>query len=68
MCGIVAVFALHEPLSEDRLEPQLYSALAKIAHRGPDAQGIWISDSSQCGETHLLVLINPPDIPQHVLC
>ena len=56
MCGIVAVFAQHESVSKERLETQLHSALERIAHRGPDAQGIWISDSSHCGESSLSLL------------
>jgi len=50
MCGIVAIFAPDEPLPPDEeLQPQLEAAIEKIAHRGPDARGYWISDSSRCG-------------------
>ena len=63
MCGIVALFAPEKPLSSDdvTLRSQLDSALGKIAHRGPDAQGVWISGASRCGASlHSLPPLTSP--------
>lgn len=44
MCGIVAIYS---QTGVDR--KQLNCASAAVAHRGPDAHGIWVSRSETCG-------------------
>lgn len=49
MCGIIGFLgAFH---GEDSL-PVLRNMVAKIAHRGPDAQGVWVSDSGDVALGH----------------
>lgn len=43
MCGIVAIVG---PNIDAR---QLFSASQSIEHRGPDADGVWVSRRNQCG-------------------
>ena len=60
MCGIIALFApgVSLPADHNALTSQLEAGLEKIAHRGPDAHGIWIDESSRCGEPILQIYLN----------
>lgn len=48
MCGIAGIVSLNGSLDESKLI-QMSEA---IAHRGPDADGLFISDSRHCGLAH----------------
>ena len=61
MCGISVILALEEPrrVSEGngtsanaraKLAREMEESLQKIAHRGPDSQGLWISQDSRVGK------------------
>lgn len=44
---------VHPGCEATSLEDQLHKSLDLIAHRGPDAKGVWISDDGRVGEeTH----------------
>jgi asparagine synthase (glutamine-hydrolysing) len=53
MCGITCAVALrgHGPLDKDRrrLGQTLEDSLDTIKHRGPDADGYWISEDCRVG-------------------
>ncbi|KAK8017321.1 hypothetical protein PG993_013647 [Apiospora rasikravindrae] len=40
------------------LEKRLYASLEQIAHRGPDAQGVWIDPTNKVGLGHCRLSIN----------
>lgn len=40
----------------DTLERELKQSLERISHRGPDGQGIWISDDARVGKLPILSL------------
>src|SRR5215475_14058992 len=48
MCGIVAIFSRHRPISESTLE----RATASLHHRGPDGRGHWIAADRRVGLGH----------------
>ena len=48
MCGIVACFAHATVDQGDPVETLLSAGLDKIAHRGPDASGTWVSRDKRC--------------------
>lgn len=54
MCGITCAVALrgHGPLHQSRaiLSKTLNESLDAIKHRGPDANGHWISDDCRVGQ------------------
>jgi asparagine synthase (glutamine-hydrolysing) len=52
MCGITGFTHLGERFSHD----QIYLATCCLAHRGPDEQGIWQSDSVSLGSRRLRVI------------
>jgi len=58
MCGIVALFAPNELLPKDGLKSRLDAALERIEHRGPDARGRWVSESSRCGPSFNMRLLS----------
>jgi asparagine synthase (glutamine-hydrolysing) len=61
MCGIFgAVFVGKEQVELDR-------ALAAIAHRGPDARGVWRSERAVLGHTRLAILDLTPTGAQPML-
>jgi hypothetical protein len=37
------------------LEDKLYASLEKIAHRGPDARGVWVSEGDAIGQLRLVI-------------
>jgi asparagine synthase (glutamine-hydrolysing) len=53
MCGITCTVALrgHGPLAKERgeLSKTLEQSLDTIKHRGPDAEGHWISEDCRVG-------------------
>jgi asparagine synthetase B (glutamine-hydrolysing) len=59
MCGISVIVALTEPAQdshsprgneeESALKKTMEESLRLIQHRGPDFQGIWISDDRRIG-------------------
>jgi asparagine synthase (glutamine-hydrolysing) len=53
MCGITCAVALrgHGPLAKERgeLSKTLDQSLDNIKHRGPDAEGHWISEDCRVG-------------------
>ncbi len=48
MCGIAGIVSLNDSIDEVQLEKMS----ATIAHRGPDADGVFVSDSKSCGLGH----------------
>ena len=60
MCGIVAVYdsLIGDGGNADELTANIESSLGFIAHRGPDATGVWVNDDASCGEhnKHAMVL------------
>ncbi len=48
MCGIVAMFSHHAPISRDALE----RATNALHHRGPDGQRFWVSGDARIGLGH----------------
>lgn len=54
MCGIVALFSVHEQISESSLK----RGIDCLKHRGPDGQGFWISPEKQValGHTRLSII------------
>ncbi|ORX34308.1 hypothetical protein BD324DRAFT_637479 [Kockovaella imperatae] len=58
MCGIIASYTCGQDPSSVDIEAQLQASLKKIAHRGPDASGIWISNNGRCGLGHCRLSIN----------
>ena len=48
MCGIVAMYSAREPIRADALE----RATVRLAHRGPDGQGTWLSADHRVGLGH----------------
>ncbi|KAF7196906.1 Amidase chyE [Pseudocercospora fuligena] len=65
MCGIIAVIALEQRSSREirtaeyrqKVEQQLANGLKTIHHRGPDAQGIWISANNRVALGHVRLSI-----------
>ncbi|KXT08075.1 hypothetical protein AC579_3805 [Pseudocercospora musae] len=65
MCGIIAVIALEQRSSREigtaeyrqKVEQQLANGLKTIHHRGPDAQGIWISSNNRVALGHVRLSI-----------
>lgn len=55
MCGSIAIVALDQQGqrqilgARDELSKRIDDGLAQIKHRGPDAQGQWISPSHRIG-------------------
>jgi hypothetical protein len=51
MCGIIAVFESQTTSSckQDELSSQIQDSLGYIAHRGPDANAVWVNDDATCG-------------------
>lgn len=62
MCGITAIFSPHRPVEQ----AQLASATARIAHRGPDGQLIWVSPSGHAGLGHRRLDITTATTPQPI--
>ncbi|KAK4034557.1 hypothetical protein C8A01DRAFT_38988 [Parachaetomium inaequale] len=65
MCGISVSIALDRrqrqpctPETRAELEAKLSKSLDLIAHRGPDAKGIWINDDASIGLAHNRLSIN----------
>lgn len=52
MCGIIAIYEPQTPgtLEAKSLVGRIDESLEYIAHRGPDATGVWVSDDASCGE------------------
>lgn len=52
MCGITVAVALRGTsfAEKEDISGHLKESLARIAHRGPDAQGVWISEDGRLGE------------------
>ncbi len=48
MCGIAGIFSLNQPIKKEWVE----SMTRQLAHRGPDAQGVFLSDNDRCGLGH----------------
>ncbi len=48
MCGIVAMFSLGRAIRREHLA----AAVSSIHHRGPDGEGIWLSDDEKVGLGH----------------
>jgi asparagine synthase (glutamine-hydrolysing) len=48
MCGIVAFFSRHDPVSPEAL----YRATMRLEHRGPDGQRQWVSHDRKVGLGH----------------
>jgi asparagine synthase (glutamine-hydrolysing) len=68
MCGITVSIALGRdrrpstPEERADLESRLSKSLDLIAHRGPDAKGIWVNDDGSVGkQAHY----PPPSFPRH---
>src|SRR2546423_4587930 len=62
MCGFAGVIAWDERYAASR--ETLSAMSACIAHRGPDGEGIWVSDSSSpaaCGLAHRRLAVIDPD-------
>lgn len=49
MCGIAGIVSLNK---QNIYSARLLGMTARLAHRGPDAQKVWISDSGQVGLGH----------------
>ncbi|KAI8310542.1 Amidase chyE [Colletotrichum sp. SAR11_59] len=67
MCGITATIALGQgsktnghvkKVDNSPLRKELEESLKAIAHRGPDASGVWISDDGAIGLGHCRLAIN----------
>ena len=59
MCGISAIFSLkRETRPASDISKQLDASLDKIAHRGPDARGSWISADRRVALAHCRLAIN----------
>ena len=56
MCGIVAIFSTSGRIARE----QLLSATRALAHRGPDGEGIWISENKNVGLGHRRLSIVDP--------
>lgn len=54
MCGIIALFSVHEQISESSLK----RGMDCLKHRGPDGQGFWLSPEKQValGHTRLSII------------
>lgn len=53
MCGIAGLFRQNGALGANRsLKPLLAAMNDAIAHRGPDGDGIWVSDDQRIGLAH----------------
>jgi hypothetical protein len=53
MCGIIAVFE-SQPTSSYKpgeLSSQIQDSLGYIAHRGPDANAVWVNEDATCGRS-----------------
>lgn len=52
MCGIIAVYDPQGSgrLDADVLKGRINASLGYIAHRGPDATGVWMNEDVTCGE------------------
>ncbi|KAF8178136.1 putative asparagine synthase [Mycena galopus ATCC 62051] len=63
MCGIVACYAVKSGPETDKSAPntqlseQLAESLKKIAHRGPDSSGVYVSDNGRVGLGHVRLSI-----------
>ncbi len=67
MCGIAGLFRTVGALDSNiPLEPALDKMNAAMAHRGPDGDGIWTSDSQRIGLAHrrLAIVDLSPDAAQ----
>jgi asparagine synthase (glutamine-hydrolysing) len=58
MCGIVAILALSGAAGEGVPADALERAVARLHHRGPDGQGIWLADHGRValGHTRLSII------------
>lgn len=52
MCGIIAVFdaGVSKTYKSGELSAQIQDSLGYIAHRGPDANAVWVNEDATCGE------------------
>lgn len=48
MCGIFSIFSKKDSISSDTIQ----KAINQLEHRGPDDQGIWISNNKKIGLAH----------------
>lgn len=68
MCGIAGLFSINEPLERKWIEKMT----AQIAHRGPDAQGLFTSENKLCTLGHrrlsILDLSDAANQPMHSSC
>src|SRR5215813_10379274 len=48
MCGVVAIFSRRKPIEPGALR----RATARLRHRGPDGEGLWISPDGLMGLGH----------------
>lgn len=58
MCGICCVVQLHGEKPKSPSPPaiekrELEGCLDYIRHRGPDSNGVWVSDDGRVGETFM---------------
>lgn len=70
MCGI-AGFLIHHPHNprpdasllgrEDQREAEALVMIERLAHRGPDGQGLWIAPPMYLGHTRLAIIDPTPD-------
>ncbi|MCX7909744.1 MAG: asparagine synthase (glutamine-hydrolyzing) [Ignavibacteria bacterium] len=50
MCGIVGVLSIGEAWKNKNVDPNVLERMANLLfHRGPDSNGIWVSDDKRCG-------------------
>lgn len=68
MCGIAGLFSINEPLESKWIEKMT----VQIAHRGPDAQGLFTSENKLCSLGHrrlsILDLSEAANQPMHSAC
>lgn len=67
MCGIFG-FVSKNKISKDNISAKIKSGLKTIAHRGPDGNGIWVSEDSKVGFGHVrlaIIDINSGSQPMH---
>jgi asparagine synthase (glutamine-hydrolysing) len=62
MCGIAGIF-VNDPADLDRAD--LSRLGAALAHRGPDGEGIWISDDCKAGLVHRRLAIIDTSVRGH---
>lgn len=59
MCGIFSIVALNKSVSfsKDKLRQSIDKALSVIEHRGPDGQGVWVSQEGKASLGHVRLSI-----------